>query len=202
MSLILSVAKGRQLRQLFPLDTIYYILTFLLSHINWAKCKVPYLWCFAPDLFDHIVIITVPQLLTTLSTKPTILRRAKNLKDAFHLPFRPFSSPLCPPSEVEHTSTSRTMSTGRCTAIIKTGVLKISCPCSEGVFTLTSVSSLEVKCQRCDHLLSEHQDFRTESSPTEILASAGNFNHTQQHVWKRKCEILSHQRTYLELTTL
>jgi hypothetical protein len=94
MSLILSVAKGRQLRQLFPLDTIYYILTFLLSHINWAKCKVPYLWCFAPDLFDHIVIITVPQLLTTLSTKPTILRRAKNLKDAFSLTFSTFLFPF------------------------------------------------------------------------------------------------------------
>lgn len=53
-----------------------------------------------------------------------------------------------------------------------------------GFFALTSVSSLEVKCRLCDHLLSEHQDFRTDSSPMEILASAGKSNQTQQDFWK------------------
>lgn len=67
MSLIHSVAKGRQPSSTFPVESIYYNLAFLLSHINWAKCEVPYLWCFALDLFDHIVIITVPQLLIALS---------------------------------------------------------------------------------------------------------------------------------------
>ncbi|KAB8230344.1 uncharacterized protein BDW43DRAFT_314033 [Aspergillus alliaceus] len=49
---------------------------------------------------------------------------------------------------------------------------------------MTSASTLEVKCQRCDHLLSEHQDFHTKSSPTEILASAGNPDHIQEHFRK------------------
>lgn len=146
---------------------------------------------FVPALFDHTVIITA-----TLSTTPTSYFLPKKLRMPFSpSSFRPFSSTLSPPSEIRRTSFSRTLGTGPCTAAVKTGVLEIPCTCSEGAFTLTSQSTLEVtKCQQCDHLLSEHADFHTKSSSMES-------NHTRQHS-QRKCEILCHQRTYLELTIL
>ncbi|KAE8352425.1 hypothetical protein BDV28DRAFT_135151 [Aspergillus coremiiformis] len=92
-------------------------------------------------------------------------------------PLRIFSSLLGQPPQKKHTSTSRGISAGQCTGVVKTGVLGIPCTCSQGIFTITSVSTLEVKCQNCDHLLSEHEDFHITSFPTDILASAGNSEH-------------------------
>ncbi|OGM44053.1 hypothetical protein ABOM_007799 [Aspergillus bombycis] len=98
---------------------------------------------------------------------------------------RLFTSPSSPPSDIKHTSTARTLAAGPCTATCKSGKLKIPCPCTQGIFTVTPGSPLEGTCEDCDHLLSLHRSFGSKSSPTDILASAGNSDHTRQRVMHR-----------------
>ncbi|KAL4788605.1 hypothetical protein BJX76DRAFT_1427 [Aspergillus varians] len=95
-----------------------------------------------------------------------------------------YSRHLRPLPQNKLTSISRTMSTGRCTAVLKTGKYELTCPCSEGVFIMTSQSTLEMKCQECDHLLLDHEDSHPRSSPTELSAFAGNSNYTQEDLTK------------------
>ncbi|KAE8402201.1 hypothetical protein BDV37DRAFT_253040 [Aspergillus pseudonomiae] len=100
-------------------------------------------------------------------------------------PSRFFTSPSSPPSDIKHTSTSRTLAAGRCTATCKSGKLMTPCPCTQGIFTVTPGSLPEGACEDCDHTLSLHQNFGSKSSPTEILASVGSSDHTRQHVMGR-----------------
>ncbi|KAL4755535.1 hypothetical protein BDW72DRAFT_164017 [Aspergillus terricola var. indicus] len=60
------------------------------------------------------------------------------------------SHPLCPLPQNKYTSNSRIMSTGRCTAVLKSGKYEVPCPCPEGIFIMTSQSTLDMKCQQCD----------------------------------------------------
>ncbi|KAL1966799.1 hypothetical protein VTN77DRAFT_3764 [Rasamsonia byssochlamydoides] len=85
------------------------------------------------------------------------------------------------------------MSSGRCTAIVTTGRLGIQCTCTRGRFTIAPHSTLEVRCQICDHFLSEHQDdIHAALSPAEAPSLAREVNYircprkaTVEALWER-----------------
>ena len=54
-------------------------------------------------------------------------------------------------------STFRIMASGRCTAIIAVGDFTLTCPCPCGVFD-APLGTLDVKCRKCTHPLSQHED--------------------------------------------
>src|SRR2546423_13872754 len=52
---------------------------------------------------------------------------------------------------------SRTMASGRCTAVGAFGTLKVPCPCPRGEFD-APLTTLDVGCKVCAHPLSQHED--------------------------------------------
>ena len=93
-----------------------------------------------------------------------------------------FFSPVLPSSRIKQHSTSRTMAAGRCTAIVRVGTIEIPCPCTEGIFTIAPLSTLEVTCKKCSHLLSDHQDTQTDPSPTENLTPVSNYEEREGQI--------------------
>jgi len=53
------------------------------------------------------------------------------------------------------------MASGRCTALVPVGKFMVPCPCPRGVFDApldAPLGTLDVKCRRCTHPLSQHED--------------------------------------------
>jgi hypothetical protein len=86
-------------------------------------------------------------------------------------------------NEIKYHPPSRTMGAGKCTAIVRAGMLEFGpCTCTQGIFTIAPLSTLEVTCEQCSHSLSNHQDIQT--GLTEALTPA------QKPVKEHKGQIL------------
>ena len=66
---------------------------------------------------------------------------------------------------------SRTMASGRCTAIIAAGTLGVPCPCPRGEFEVP-LATRDVGCKVCAHPLSQHEDAGSTNSLPFIRMSA------------------------------
>jgi hypothetical protein len=67
---------------------------------------------------------------------------------------------------------SRTMASGRCTAVVAVGTFKVPCPCTRGIFE-TPLPTLDARCKACTHPLSQHEDASFAPVPGSFLLPQG-----------------------------
>src|SRR5436305_2642203 len=69
---------------------------------------------------------------------------------------------------------SRTMASGRCTAVVAFGTLKAPCPCPRGEFEVeVPLTAPDVGCKVCTHPLSQHEDASSTRTPCSFLRPQG-----------------------------
>src|SRR5271155_109689 len=83
------------------------------------------------------------------------------------LPFRKNPAAQINTTQQPTPSFSRTMASGRCTAVLIAGTLEIPCTCPRGEFEIeVPLTAPDVGCKVCTHPLSQHEDASSTNPPS------------------------------------